>query len=93
MPTCGHRFRGDVKGCRQRGGVGGLCANRLRSGDVGRALRLHCNENPIYVFPEKKLRGLSPNFHIYVSVSDIYISSIGLPILLQETMWINPENI
>ncbi len=33
----------------------------------------HCNENPIYVFPEKELRGLSPNFHIYVSVSDIYI--------------------
>ncbi len=30
----------------------------------------HCNENPIYVFPENKLRGLSPNFHIYVSVAD-----------------------
>ncbi len=27
-------------------------------------LLLHCNENPIYVFPEKelRLRGLSPNF-------------------------------
>ncbi len=30
----------------------------------------HCNENPIYVFPEKELRGLSPIFHIYLSVSD-----------------------
>ncbi len=30
----------------------------------------HCNENPIYVFPEKKLHGLSHNFHIHVSVSD-----------------------
>ncbi len=33
--------------------------------------QLHCNENPIYVFPVKELRGLSPNFHIYVSVSDL----------------------
>jgi hypothetical protein len=23
---------------------------------------LHCNENPIYVFPEEELRGLSPNY-------------------------------
>jgi hypothetical protein len=26
-----------------------------------------------YVFPEKNLRGLSPNFRIHVSVSDLYI--------------------
>jgi hypothetical protein len=32
---------------------------------------MHCNENPIYVFPEKELRGPSPNFHIHVSVSDL----------------------
>ncbi len=32
----------------------------------------HCKEIWIYVFPEKELRGLSPNFHIHVSVSDIY---------------------
>ncbi len=31
---------------------------------------------------KKKLRGLSPNFHIHVSVSDFYIPTIGLPILL-----------
>ncbi len=31
---------------------------------------MHCNENPIYVFPEKEMRGLSPNFHIHVPVSD-----------------------
>jgi hypothetical protein len=37
----------------------------------------HCNKNPIYVFPEKELRGLSPNFHIHVSLSDLYIPSIG----------------
>ena len=28
----------------------------------------HCNENPIYVFLFRELRGLSPNFHIHVSV-------------------------
>jgi hypothetical protein len=33
---------------------------------------VHCSENPIYFFPEKELRGLSPNFHIRVSVSDLY---------------------
>jgi hypothetical protein len=34
---------------------------------------LHSYENPIYVFPEKELRGHSLNFHIHVSVSDLYI--------------------
>ncbi len=32
-------------------------------------------ENPIYVFPEKELCGLSPNFHIHVSVSNVHIYS------------------
>jgi hypothetical protein len=31
----------------------------------------------IYIFPEKELRGLSPNFHIHVSVSDLYFPRIG----------------
>ncbi len=53
----------------------------------------HCNENPVYVFPEKKLGGLIPGFHIRVSVSDLYISMLGLPILLQENMWTDPGNI
>jgi hypothetical protein len=34
---------------------------------------MYCHQNPIYVFPEKELRSLSPNFHIHVSVSDLYI--------------------
>ncbi len=37
--------------------------------------------------PEKELRGLS------VSVSDLYIPTIGLPILLQENMGTDPGNI
>ncbi len=38
---------------------------------------LHCNENPIYVFIFWELCGLSPNFHIHVSVSDLYIHRFG----------------
>jgi hypothetical protein len=37
---------------------------------------MHCKEISIYVFPEKELRGLSPNFHIHVSVSDLYIPAV-----------------
>ncbi len=38
---------------------------------------MHCNENPIYVFQFWELRGHSPNFHIHVSVRDLYIPRIG----------------
>ncbi len=37
---------------------------------------LHCKEDPNYVFPEMKLRGLIPNFHIHVSVSVLFIPTI-----------------
>ncbi len=36
------------------------------------------------VFPEKEYRGLSPNFHIHASVSNLYIPTIGLPVMLEE---------
>ncbi len=39
---------------------------------------------PIYVFPEKELRGLSPNFHIHVFVTYLYIHRIGPHIFLQQ---------
>jgi hypothetical protein len=39
-------------------------------------------ENSKQIFPEKELRGQSPNFHIHVSVRDI--PTIDLLILLQE---------
>ncbi len=35
---------------------------------------------------KRSLRGLSPHFHILVSVSDLYIPTIGLPIFLQQNM-------
>ncbi len=47
-------------------------------------LIIHCKENPIYVFLIWELRGLSPNFHIHVSVSELYITRIGPHISLQQ---------
>ncbi len=41
--------------------------------------KVHCYENPIYVFPEKEL---STNFHIHVPVSDLYSYRIGPHIFL-----------
>jgi hypothetical protein len=38
---------------------------------------VHCKENPIYVFLSWELRSLSTNFHIHVSVSDLYFPRIG----------------
>jgi hypothetical protein len=39
--------------------------------------QVHCSENHIYVFPEKELRGLCPNFHLHVCVINLYIPMIG----------------
>ncbi len=54
---------------------------------------VYCNENPIYVFPEKKLRGLSPNFHIHVSVNDLYVPRIGPHFFLQQNRQTDHGNI
>jgi hypothetical protein len=57
---------------------------------------------PIDVFLEMKLlfpkqnliyNVLSPSSCTHISVRDLYISRIGLPILLQGNMWTNPGNI
>jgi hypothetical protein len=45
------------------------CSSKLLSGSP----LVHCNENFIYVFLFLQLRGFSPNFHIHVSVSDLYV--------------------
>ncbi len=54
---------------------------------------LHCNENFIYVLPEKELRGLSPHFHIHVSVTDLDIPSIGPHNFLQQNRQTDRGNI
>ncbi len=47
-----------------------------------RALQRTNTDNSKQIFPENELRGHSPNFHIYVSLNDLYITTIDLPILL-----------
>ncbi len=52
---------------------------------IGRSrLSPHCNQKPNYLYPEKELCGLGANFHIHVSVSDLYIPRIGPHIFLQQ---------
>jgi hypothetical protein len=47
----------------------------------------HNTENSNQIFPEKELHDNSPNFHIHVYVSDLYIPTIDL---LRENMWSDP---
>ena len=56
-------------------------------------VNLHCKENPIYVFLFWELHVLSPNFHIHVSVSDLYIPRISPHISLQQNRQTDPGNI
>jgi len=54
---------------------------RLGVGVAGNALQRQNAENwRKKIFPEKEYRGLSPNFHIHVSVSELYIPTMGLPV-------------
>ncbi len=41
-------------------------------------------ENSKQIFPQKELRGQSPNFHIHVSVSSLHFPTIDLAIVLKE---------
>ncbi len=58
-----------------------------------RHTNVHCIKNPIYVFPEMKLRGLVPNSYIQESVSDLYIPRNSMPIWLKQNRQTDPGNI
>jgi hypothetical protein len=62
-------------------------------GDIAYALQRHNTENSKQIFTEKELRSHSTNSYIDVSVGDLFIPTIGLPILLQENRWIDSGNI
>jgi hypothetical protein len=47
----------------------------------------------VTVFPKQNFNVLSPNSYTHISVRDLYISRIGLPILLKENMWSDPGKI
>jgi hypothetical protein len=72
--------------------IKGRFSNVLNLKPISCALQRDNTENSKQIFPEKELHGLSPNFHIHVSVSDLYIPIIGLPILLKKKMWTDPGN-
>ncbi len=62
-----------------------ISAKNHHKRNEGLALQRENAENLKQIFPEKEYRGLGPNFHIHVSVSELHISTIGLPFLLEET--------
>ncbi len=51
---------------------------------IEHTLQRHNTKNSKEIFTEKELCGLNPNFHIHVSVSVLYIPSIGPHIFLVE---------
>ncbi len=55
----------------------------------------HCTATKIpFLYSQNELRGLSPNFHIHVPVSDLYIPRIiGLNIFLQQSSQTDRGNI
>ncbi len=54
---------------------------------------IHCKENSIYVFLFWEWCDLSPDFHIHVSMSDLYIPRIGPHNSLQQNRHTYPGNI
>jgi hypothetical protein len=62
----------------------------LGSRDVQPFVHTAKNQCQKQIFPENELRDHSPNFHIHVSVSDLYIPTIDLPVLLQENTVCGP---
>jgi hypothetical protein len=71
----------------------GMCFLRPAYKQAAYALQRQNAENLKQIFPEKEYRGLSPNFHIHVSVSELYIPTIGLPDVLLEEICRHPGNI
>jgi hypothetical protein len=58
-----------------------LCSTKctvqfMRDWFMRAALQRHNTDNSKQIFPERELRGLNPNFHIHVSLSDLYIPTI-----------------
>ncbi len=46
----------------------------------------------VFLYPKQNYIVLSPNSYTHISVRDLYIPRIGLSILLQPNMWIDPGN-
>jgi hypothetical protein len=68
----------------QLGKGGALCHKNYANALCISTLQRQNAENLKQIFPEKEYRGLRPNFHIHVSMSELYIPTMGLPVLLEE---------
>ncbi len=62
-------------------------------GPKRRALQRHNTENSKQIFARKGIGQPQSQSHIHVSVRDLYLPTIDLPILLQKNIWTNPGNI
>jgi hypothetical protein len=71
-----------------KGGIRGFDNNKKALSAL-----LHCKENSTYVFLFWELRGLSPNFHIHLSMSHLYIPRISPYISLQQNRQTDLGNI
>ncbi len=49
------------------------------------------NETAGLIFTKQNFKVMPPNFHVHVSVSDLYIPRIGLSILLQPNRHPDPR--
>ncbi len=95
---CGEASLGSGDAGGQRGGGGGVCSDHYRLDEpqtnttikLIMFIALHCANNPIYLFPEKELHGLSPDSYIRVSESDLYIPRIGPHIWLHQIRQTDP---
>ncbi len=65
--------------------------NKTEMGDASTITKMVCRHTAKTQYrkletniPRTGITNLSPNFHIHVSVSAFYISTIGMPILLEE---------
>ncbi len=56
------------------------------------ALQRRNTENSKQILSGNELRGYTHNSYIHASASNLYISQIGLPILLQENRWAERGN-
>jgi hypothetical protein len=62
-----------------------LCIPILQGRALQCTLQRTNTKNWKQIFPEKKLRGHSPNLQIHVSVSDLYIPTVDLPMEVRTT--------
>jgi hypothetical protein len=70
-----------------------LQVNKIEISFAAEVSVTHCKEIWIFVFAEKELRDLSPNFLIHVSLSDLYIPAFGPPVFLQQNRQTDQRNI